>query len=124
VKKALPTFLRAIAVLTVVSGLVQIVAPAPILSFLHGEVSPTSAHFFRIIGMFMALFGGLLLQALRSGLGSRLAVNWCGYQKLGAFAAVSWAVAAKLMVPLALGVAGFDLLSGIAILAYAHSLGS
>jgi len=113
---------RAIGAVTVLTGLTQIVAPGLVLSIVRGDTAPTSLHFFRIIGMFMALFGGLLLQASR--LPVRMAATpllWCTLQKAGAAAAVTWAVSMQLMSPLALGIAVFDAASALLLRAYARS---
>ena len=114
----------AIAAITVLSGGMQVVAPAFVLGVLDGETSPSSCHFFRIVGLFMMLFGGLLLHVWwgisdhRGG----VPIYWCAWQKAGAVAAVIWGVMQGLFAPLALGVAGFDLISAVIIFLYARSL--
>lgn len=108
--------LKAIAAITVLSGLLQMAKPDWVLAIVGGEIAPTSSHFFAIVGMFMVLFGGMLWQALAASSPQRIPVFWCGLQKLGATAAVGLAVSRDLLSALALGVAGFDLLSGILIL--------
>lgn len=120
----LKIILKIIAVLTVISGLVQLLAPGFVLNVIGGEVSPSTGHFFGIIGMFMVLFGGLLYHALAgSGDSNRsIAVLWCGLQKFGAAAAVGLGVGRALFSWLALGVAGFDLLSGVLIMMYWYSV--
>jgi uncharacterized protein YjeT (DUF2065 family) len=121
-----PTFARFVAltgVVTLVSGLAQMVAPSVVLAALRGEVTATSAHLFRIVGMLMALFGGLLLQSYkRPAAEGRMPVLYCGWQKTGAVAAVTWAVSSGLFSPIALCVAGFDFISAIALFAFARSL--
>jgi hypothetical protein len=104
------------------TGLVQVVAPGFVLGVVGGESTPTSRHFFGIVGMFMTLFGGLLLQALLSAEHHPLAVFWAGLQKLGAFVAVGIGVQRGLFATIALSVAFFDLLSGILIFAYWRSM--
>jgi hypothetical protein len=107
-----------IAVLTVISGLVQAVAPGRLLSLLSAESTAASRHFFGIVGMFMVLFGGLLWHALTSGSAQPIPVLWAALQKFGASAAVGLGVMHGVFSPVALGVAGFDLLSGILALMY------
>jgi hypothetical protein len=102
----------------VASGLAQLVRPDLILGVIGRETTPTSVHFFGIVGMFMVFFGAMLLQALLTAGDHSVAVLWAGVQKFGAAAAVGWGVAKGIFSPLALGVAGFDLLSGILIFAY------
>ncbi|WP_224366106.1 patatin-like phospholipase family protein [Hyalangium versicolor] len=110
--------LGAIALATVVSGAVQLVVPGFELGFLQAESTPTSRHFFAIVGMFMVLFGGLLLHALVRPKENPAAFLWAGLQKLGACAAVGLGVARGIFSPLALGVAGFDFVSGVLVLGY------
>ena len=117
-KEMLRKILLLISVLTVVSGLVQLIVPGFVLGFIGGETSPGGNHSFGIVGMFMVLFGGLLLQALFAKEPQPIAVFWCGLQKFGAAVAVTLGVMRDLFSWLAMGVAGFDLLSGVLILIY------
>jgi uncharacterized protein YjeT (DUF2065 family) len=110
--------LVAIAAVTVISGLVQAVTPGLILRLLSSESTKTSRHFFGIVGMFMVLFGGMLLHALRSRSNDLIAVLWAGLQKLGASAAVGLGVFHSIFSPLALLVAGFDFVSGVLMFVY------
>jgi hypothetical protein len=107
-----------IALLTVVSGLVQAVAPGVLLALLSADATPTSRHFFGIVGMFMVLFGGMLWHALAAGGPQPVPILWAALQKLGASLAVGLGVWNGIFSPLALGVAGFDLLSGVLALVY------
>lgn len=102
-----------IAVITIISGLVQLIAPGFELRMLSAEATPTARHFFAIVGMFMVLFGAALLHALCSSTHHPIVVLWASLQKFGAFAAVGLGVLAHIFSPLALLVAGFDLCSGI-----------
>jgi hypothetical protein len=120
--KWLRRVLLAIAAATVLSGLVQALLPRFVLGIIGGEATPGGAHSFGIVGMFMVLFGGMLMHALLTPGDHRIAVLWSGLQKLGAFAAVSLGVARGLFSVLALGVAGFDLLSGVLILLYLRGM--
>jgi len=122
IKTPLVLLLKAIAAVTVLSGLGQVFMPGFVLRLIGAEVTPASSHFFGIVGMFMALFGGLLLHALFARKPGPIPVFWCGLQKLGATAAVSLGVARGVFSALALGVAAFDLLSGVLILAYWFSI--
>jgi hypothetical protein len=116
--KTLRLLLLAIAAATVVSGLVQAVAPSVVLGLIGAEVSPGGNHSFGIVGMFMVLFGGLLWEGLAPRGPIPTALRWAGIQKLGAGVAVGLGVMRGLFGPLALGVAGFDLLSGVLIFVY------
>jgi hypothetical protein len=100
-----------ISVLTIVSGLIQLFSPAFILSFIHGDITPSTEHDFAIIGMFMFLFGGLMLHSLYNAVTDSVVVFWCALQKFGASIAVFLAIAKNLFAPVAALVAGFDLFS-------------
>lgn len=117
-KNGLYWILVAVSGLTVASGLFQIVATDFELKFLSAESTATSRHFFAIVGMFMVLFGGMLLQALLGETDQPVAVLWAGIQKFGASAAVVIGFLHQIFSGLALGVAGFDFLSGILIFYY------
>ena len=105
-----------ISLVTILSGLSQVIMPSFVLELIGAEISPTTSHFFAIIGMFMALFGGLMLHTLYSTHTTPEAVLWCALQKLGAFVAVTLGVVNGIFNPLALGVAIFDLFSGLLFL--------
>ncbi|MEX2592904.1 MAG: patatin [Anditalea sp.] len=117
-KKYLNLFVVIISVVTILSGLAQVVMPAFVLNFIGAETSPTSSHLFGIVGMFMALFGGLMLHTVYSAQTSKEAVLWCAFQKLGAFVAVSLGIINGLFAFIAIGVALFDLFSGILFIYY------
>lgn len=110
--------LLAISAITIASGLGQLIKPELVLGVIGGESTATSRHFFGIIGMFMLFFGAMLLQALLTAGNHSVAVLWAGVQKAGAAIAVGIAVAKGLFSPLALGVAGFDLVSAILVWMY------
>lgn len=110
--------LLAIAALTVVSGAVQMVWPSVVLGLIGAEATAVGAHSFGIVGMFMVLFGGLLWEGLAPRGPIPTALRWAGLQKLGAAGAVGLGVLHGLFGPLALGVAAFDLLSGVLIFMY------
>ncbi|WP_162339718.1 patatin [Cyclobacterium salsum] len=114
-----------IGFITLFSGLIQLVKPTFILGFV-GKTgsSPEAAHFFAIVGMFMALFGGMVLHAVYSSVSNKQIILWSAIQKFGAFIAVAMGVFIGLFSVLALGVAIFDLFSGIVFLLYLKILRS
>ena len=115
--------LLAIALLTVVSGAVQMVQPSFVLHLVGGPDNPGARHFFGIVGMFMVLFGGLAFQALRAPEAQQaLPLRWAALQKLGASAAVGLGFLHGLFGAMALLVAGFDLLSALLFLLYLRQL--
>jgi hypothetical protein len=101
----------AIAALTVVSGATQLVAPGFVLGIIDGDSDRASRHLFAIVGMFMVVVGGLLLHGLLQPPVPAYVALWCALQKLGAAVAVGLGVAQDVFGPLALAVAGFDVLS-------------
>jgi hypothetical protein len=104
--------LAAIAAATIVSGLVQLLAPGFVLDLLDAESTKTTRHFFGIVGMFMAIVGGLLLHTLlRPPPPAGFVIAWASLQKLGACIAVTLGVGRDVFSKLALLVAGFDLLT-------------
>jgi hypothetical protein len=110
--------LALIAGATIVSGALQVVAPAFVLRTVGAETTPASCHFFGIVGMFMMLFGGAMLHALLDRANHPIVVLWAALQKLGAFAAVGLGVMNGVFGSLALLIAAFDLLSGVLALGY------
>ena len=108
----------AIAVVTVISGVVQAIAPAFILGLVHAEIDPTTTQAFAIVGFFMALFGGLLIQCLAFGPPVLPGVLWSGLQKVGASAAVFIGIHRGVFSGFAAAVASFDGLSAVLILGY------
>lgn len=113
-----------IAIITAFSGLLQVFAPGLVLQIISAQNNPTSRHFFSIVGMFMFLFGGALIQALFSSVPQSVVVLWSGLQKFGAAVAVTLGITKAIFSPLAFAVAGFDLLSGIVIITYWFSMSS
>jgi hypothetical protein len=107
-----------IAASTFLTGAVQAVAPAFILRLLSAETTPTSQHFFAIVGMFMVLFGGATLHALLSFKHHPVVILWSSFQKFGASVAVALGVQRGVFASLALLVAIIDLLSGVLALWY------
>lgn len=111
IKEYLSLIVLLISIVTIISGLTQVVAPCFVLGVIGAEVNQTSSHFFGIVGMFMALFGALMIHNMYAVQTSPIAVFWCGMQKLGAFVAVSLGVFNGVFSVLAMGVAIFDLVS-------------
>jgi len=110
--------LRGIAATTAATGALQAAAPGVTLGVLRSEDSPAARHFFATVGMFMACTGGVLLARPDD----RAVVAMTAAQKLGAAAAVGIGVRRGVFSPLALGVAGFDALSGVLALDYRRRL--
>jgi hypothetical protein len=110
--------LVAIAAITIASGLTQIVAPGFVLDRLSVDNTEATRQLFATVGMFMVLFGCMLIHALLDRAEHPIVVFWAALQKLGASAAVGIGVARGVFSGVALLVAGFDLLSGALGLAF------
>jgi hypothetical protein len=117
-RTALQWLIWIIAAATLVSGVVQMFDPGFVLGLVSARKTSVTEHFFGIIGMFMAIFGGMLLHALRSPSRQTVAILWSALQKFGASAAVAIGVERHLFSALALGIASFDFISGILVISY------
>lgn len=103
----------AIAAITVLTGASQMAAGGLLLAWIAPSPSPTAAHLFATVGMFMVLFGAATLHAQRRREALPLVLLWGCLQKLLAAALVAWGVGRGWFVALALWVAAFDLASGL-----------
>lgn len=101
--------LVAIAVVTALSGITQVLLPGTVLDLLGAESTATSRHLFATVGMFMLVVGGLSVHALVQRDVPPYVVLWAGLQKFGAFAAVGLGVTRDVFEGVALLVAVFDL---------------
>ena len=105
--------LLAIGIVTVISGLGQLFAPEMVLTLIGGDTAPAAAQGFATVGMFMVVTGAMLVQDLWRRSGEPTVPFWIGVQKVAAAALVGLGVMRGLFAPLALGVAAFDLVSGV-----------
>jgi hypothetical protein len=121
-RKNIDVILVLISLITIVSGLVQLFSPSTVLALIDADINNYTKHFFAIIGMFMFLFGGMLIHAIYSVNKNTAAVLWSSFQKLGAALAIGIGVLQGVFNDLAIAVALFDLLSGIVIFYYYKSI--
>jgi hypothetical protein len=121
-KKYIRLILLLISVITLISGLTQLLIPADVLSIVGATIDKDTKHLFSIIGMFMFLFGGMMIHVLYNENNNRVAVLWSGFQKLAASAAVFIGIFKGVFVPVAAGVAIFDFLSALLFLYYLKTL--
>ena len=117
-KKYIRLIILLISVATLFSGAMQVVAPAFVLNFVGAEIDTTTKQLFATIGMFMFMFGGMMVHALYHEDNNRVVVIWSGLQKLGASVAVFVGIFNGTFILLAAGVAVFDLLSGLLFFYY------
>jgi hypothetical protein len=108
----------AISAITLVTGLVQIAVPGFVLALVGANRDATSEQLFATIGMFMAIFGAMLFQALRSSSNQRIVVFWASVQKFGASVAVFIGIQKHIYSGLAPLIATFDGISGCLIFWY------
>lgn len=98
----------AIAGITVVTGAAQVVASAALLPVIAPSATPPAAHLFATVGMFMVLFGGATLHALRCSEALPVVLLWGALQKGLAAVLVAWGVVHGVFLLIALAVAVFD----------------
>lgn len=111
--KLIHPLLIIISVVTLLTGILQILAPAFVLRLLGGEVSLTTIQVFATIGMFIAVFGGMLLHANLTSSFEPRAILWSSFQKFGASLAILIGICNHLFAPIAAFAAVFELLSGL-----------
>jgi hypothetical protein len=110
--------LLAIAFGTFVSGILLAVAQRFVLDILSGPTATSDRLFFGIIGMFMAIVGGMLTQTLLQPRPSAVIVGWSALQKLGASVAMSLAVALSVFSHYGIALAAFDFCSALLAVGY------
>ena len=115
--------LLVIAAITVVSGLGQLLMPELVLTLIGGSTAPATAQGFATVGMFMAVTGAMFCQHLWHRSTDTVIPFWIGVQKTAAAILVGLGVSRGLFAPLALAVAGFDLLSGVLAFVFVARLG-
>lgn len=105
--------LIAIAVVTVLSGLVQLVTPDAALTFMGISTSDETVYLFRLVSLLTALFGGALLHTALTGRFERTVLVWAALQKVLSAAAVLLAFVGAILASGTLIVAGYDFLAGL-----------
>ena len=121
-KKYIRLILLLISLSTLMSGAIQVVAPALVLTFVGAAFNVAMNQLFATIGMFMFLFGGMMIHALYHEDDNRVVVIWSAFQKLGASVAVAIGIMKGVFSPIAGMVAAFDLVSGILFFVYLRGL--
>jgi hypothetical protein len=111
-----------IAVVTVLTGAAQLLAPSWVLAFVAPAPNALGAHFFATVGMFMVITGAMFLQSLLTRSAERAIPFWIGVQKGAASVLVTLAIMRGLLAPIAYAVAAFDLISGVVAFIFWHRL--
>jgi hypothetical protein len=110
--------LVAIAIITILSGAIQIIQPEMILNSMGIKPADETTYFFRITSLLTGLFGGALLHAALSSQTEPVILLWACLQKLLGSASVLLAVLSGLLTVGALAAAGYDFIAGLFILWY------
>jgi hypothetical protein len=121
-KKYLRIILLLISVTTLISGAMQVISPSSVLDFVGAEIDSTTSQLFATIGMFMFLFGGMMIHALYHEDDNHVVFIWSALQKLGASLAVAIGIMNGIFLPISGMVAAFDLVSGILFFVYLRNL--
>jgi hypothetical protein len=100
--------LAVIGAITVLSGLLLLVAPDWTLHFIAQDQTALAGHLFATVGMFMVITGALFLQSLLTHSNEPAIPFWIGVQKAASAVLMAWAILRGLLFPLAYLVAGFD----------------
>jgi len=110
--------LLGIAAGTFASGILLMAAQGWVLDILSAPTTTSDRLFFGIIGMFMAVVGGTLTQALLRPGTAAFVVGWSAVQKLGASGAMALAVALGVFSYYGIILSGFDFSSALLAIAY------
>jgi hypothetical protein len=100
---------RFIGIATSAAGGGLVAAPRLSLHAMGSDDADPAPLLLRVVGMFMAVSGGMLAD----GTDSALVLRWSVVEKVGAAAAVTYGVASGQYHPRALGVAAFDGVSAV-----------
>lgn len=117
-KKYISIIVIVISVITVLSGLVQMIDPAFVLKSVGIAATPVSKQLFATIAMFMILFGGMVIHGVYSAFKSNVIILWAAFQKFGASIAVGIGILHGIFNLFSGCVALFDLCSGVLFLYY------
>ena len=117
-KKYIRVIVLIISIATILSGLVQLIVPAFVLKQVGIEITPATKQLFGTIGMFMLMFGGLVIHGLYSPYKNDVIILWSAFQKFGAAIAVGIGILLGIFNLFAGCVALFDLCSGIIFIYY------
>lgn len=107
---------RAIGLITLATGALQVVAPAFVLRRIGGEERAVSTHLFATIGFFMTVVGGLLAETAGRERPDAAVVAASIVQKAGATTAMAVGYLRGIFSPFALLVAAFDGVSAVLLM--------
>lgn len=107
-----------IAAITLISGVAQLVAGGAILSLIATSATGAEVHLFGTVGMFMAITGAMFCQSLIARTDAPAISFWIAVQKFAAAVLVFVAWIKGYFLGIALGVAAFDLATGVLALVF------
>lgn len=105
-----------IAAITLLSAGGQFLAPGLALAFMGLGADNATVYLFRLLSLFVALFGGALLQTAVTSRFEPAVLLWAGLQKLLSAAAMLLGVTSGLLASQILLVAGYDFAAGLYVL--------
>ena len=105
----------AVGALTAVSGLLVLAFPITMLHLLDADTPDPTPFVFGVVGLFMLLFGGLLVDTARRPEPAPVALFWCFLQKVGAAVAMLAAFVTDVFGWLALLVVVVDAVSALIV---------
>ncbi|WP_158860580.1 patatin [Lunatibacter salilacus] len=118
-KRHLQLLVVLISIVTVVLGIFQLLNPQAALGMMgKGEILPVTAHYFSMLGFFMILFNGMVLHTVYEIQTSKTIILWAALQKVGVAVLVFIGIIGGHFHFTAIGVALFDLFSGVIFLSY------
>jgi hypothetical protein len=106
---------RAIGATTAASGAALVLTPELALRLLGAQTPEPAPYLFRVVGVFMVLSGGTLIDGIGSAGSAPVALRWSVAQKAAAATAVALGVRAGHYRRRALAVAAFDGASAVAL---------
>jgi hypothetical protein len=115
--------LVAIAAITFLSGLTQLVAGGFVLSIIAPGSGPATVHMFQTVGMFMVITGAMFVQALWTRSREPAIPLWIAAQKFAAAVLVGLGWLNGIFAPIAIVVAVFDAFTGVLSLLFWLRLG-
>ena len=121
-KKYTRLIVLVISIITVLSGIMQLVDPAFVLKNVGVPATPVTNQLFATIAMFMILFGGMVIHSIYTVYKSNVIILWAAFQKFGASIAVGIGILNGIFNLLSGAVALFDFCSGLIFIYYYQCL--
>lgn len=122
-KRHLQLLVILISLVTLFLGVFQLLNPTAALGMMgKGEILPVTSHYFAMMGFFMILFNGMVLHTVYEIQTSKTIILWAALQKIGVAVLVFIGIVGGNFHFTAIGVALFDLFSGVLFLLFFSQL--